>query len=322
MYKVLIIGAGKISAMFNKPSDGNYLTHCSGFYHDDRFVLEGIIDSDIDNAISASTIWNTNAYMEIEDFYNVCSADVVVIATPDETHYEIFMSLIQYKPKVVVLEKPVSLNLNESNEIKELADENDVRVIVNFSRRFYPEYKYVREVIRSESLGSLVTGTAYYGKGIIHNGSHLIDLLLYLFDNVSINKVYKNVENLKDDVTLSCSLFLNKDVNFNINAISSELYTIFEQEFLFTKGRVRFQNSGRRILIERIKDSDLFGGYKFLEVDEVIEVDFEQLFKFITDEVYDILGGKRNNISNLNNGIKGLELCVELKELYYETFGV
>lgn len=73
--------------------------------------------------------------------------DGAIIATPTKFHYEIFIKI--YKNiKNILIEKPLSLSIDEAYKIKELAYNNNV--CIGFCERFNPVSLYFRNLINDE----------------------------------------------------------------------------------------------------------------------------------------------------------------------------
>ncbi len=82
-------------------------------------------------------------------------ADVLVVATQDNSHFEFCRSALE-RGYQVLLEKPIATRVEEVLEIERLARRADRRVMVCFVLRFAAFYRKVREIIRSGALGELV----------------------------------------------------------------------------------------------------------------------------------------------------------------------
>jgi len=80
--------------------------------------------------------------------------DGFTIATPVETHYEIAKHLIEHK-KHVLVEKPISLHVSEAKELKALAEENRVNLMVGHVLLFHPAIRKIKELIDSGKIGKL-----------------------------------------------------------------------------------------------------------------------------------------------------------------------
>ncbi len=127
------------------------------------------------------------------------SIDLVVIGSPNATHFNLAKEALQ-AGKHVLVDKPFTVTTAEADELIELANRKQKVLTVFQSRRWDSDYKTVQKVIESKVLGNLVEYGAYYdrfrnfikegtwkeenlpGSGLLYDlGSHLIDQALYLF---------------------------------------------------------------------------------------------------------------------------------------------
>lgn len=95
--------------------------------------------------------------------------DVVVIATPDNAHYELLKQLVNYSLKLVICEKPLTTDLNEAREIVGLYKEREIPIMVNYTRRYVPFYDYLK------SHGKPLYGECCFNRGWLHTATHAID---------------------------------------------------------------------------------------------------------------------------------------------------
>lgn len=139
--------------------------------------------------------------------------ELVVINTPDSTHYE-YARMALEAGKHVIVEKPFTTTQDQADELIALADSKGLMLSVYQNRRWDADFLTVKDVIQKELLGRLVefestfaryrnfikpdtwkeTGTA--GGGMTYNlGSHLIDQAVQLFGKPEA--VYANIATLR-----------------------------------------------------------------------------------------------------------------------------
>ena len=80
--------------------------------------------------------------------------DGVIIATPPKSHYPIARFFLD-NGKHVLCEKPLTESSDEAAELVRLAEENGVALAVNQTRRFFPTYQKITQLIQEGVLGSL-----------------------------------------------------------------------------------------------------------------------------------------------------------------------
>ncbi len=81
-------------------------------------------------------------------------ADAVVIATPVGTHYALAKSTLE-AGKHVFVEKPLAASTKEAEELVELADKKDLRLMVGHTFEYSPPVRKVSSLIDSGEMGDI-----------------------------------------------------------------------------------------------------------------------------------------------------------------------
>lgn len=114
-------------------------------------------------------------------------ADIVVVATPTETHERVTaQALTAFSPRLLLCEKPIGASAAETRNILAMAERCDTTVVVNYFRHHLPALRDVREMVRRGDFGDLLGGSVLYSHGLRRNGSHFVALLLWLFGDVQM----------------------------------------------------------------------------------------------------------------------------------------
>ncbi len=117
-------------------------------------VLGGIVDLD------QSTIQRFRQVYKGMDFYDNIddsfkdSFDGYIVATPAATHSQIAKIIIQNRSHVLV-EKPLALNVKDASELNELAQENEINLMVGHLLLFHPAILKIKEMINDGAIGEL-----------------------------------------------------------------------------------------------------------------------------------------------------------------------
>jgi predicted dehydrogenase len=309
-YSVLIIGAGKIGAFFDSPKNEKVLTHAHAFSIHPGFRLLGFVDSDIEQAKRATCLWGGETFTSVADAFSRYVIDVAVIAVPDEFHYKLLKELSSYSPRLVFVEKPLTKTVAEAEEIISVYRDRQINLGLNYTRRFVPEFINLKEEIASGIYGNFLTGTGYYGKGTLHNGSHLIDLLRFLLGEITeartISQVYDFYD---DDPSRSAVLDMAKGGQFIMQALDCRSYTIFEMDMLFEKKRVRIIDSGFRIEFYRASESGIFAGYQYLYLENIMETGLSLALSHTAEAVYRHLVSETALCCTGVDGMQALKIC-------------
>lgn len=257
MYSALIIGAGQIAGGYDNPSDNDILTHAHAYENSKNIELLGFYDINIEQAKKMASKWDSKA---IEDLDEVKSIDVVSICTPNSFHLKSVQDALKLNPKVIFLEKPVSDNLKDAQEIYEISKK--VPVLVNFSRRFVKEFQELAKDIKTGKFGKYQTGSGFYGKGFIHNGSHMRNLMeLFLGDIKKITILEEINDFFENDTTKTAILEFENDKKFFMQGCDCNKFSIFDFDLMFEKAKIRIINSGNNIEIYTVKENLIYKGY-------------------------------------------------------------
>ena len=244
-YRVAIIGAGRIGAMMDDPSSPHILTHAHGYKACDGFEVVGFVDQELAKAEAASARWGGAAFKGVEELFETQAIDVVSICLPDDLHYATLLALAKKPIKFIFLEKPAVTTTAEADVVRTLYSELPTRVQVNYTRRFVPEIRRIREAIKSGNYGAFITGTGYYGKGLLHNGSHMVDLLQFLVGEVGkVAKVSETVDFYDHDPSVSALLTMCSGGVFYLSHIDSRKFHVFELDLTFERKRIRIRDLG------------------------------------------------------------------------------
>ncbi len=314
-YNVLIVGAGQIGALFDNPLSENILTHSHAFSKHKKFNLLGYVDTDINKSINAAKRWNCNYFHSMDEAFINNRVDVVCVAVPDEYHYEVLKRLSKFSVKFIFAEKPLTKTLQETKNIIAIYKQKKVPILVNYTRRFVPEFIYLKEIIDSKVFGDFVTGVGYYGKGILHNGSHMVDLLRYLIGEIiSVESLSYNFDFYSNDPSVNSILTFNNNSKFFMKDVDCSLYSIFELDLLFEKKRVRIVDLGCKIEIYEVCENEVFKGYKKLNKVKDIKTSLGEALYFAVDNISDFLEKKDELKCHVSDSYKTMEICLKLKE--------
>lgn len=110
--------------------------------------------------------------------------DVLSICTPAGDHLNSVVVATTRRPKVVLCEKPLAVCLGDAQAMRLAAERTGVRLAVSYQRRFYPGWSAARDAIRAGVIGDPIQVTTSVADGLLNNGTHNIDMIRYLLDEV------------------------------------------------------------------------------------------------------------------------------------------
>jgi scyllo-inositol 2-dehydrogenase (NADP+) len=172
----------------------------------------------VNNASEASKLYpNAQIVNDITPIVHPDSnIDLVIVTTPNTSHYSLAEQCIQ-SGKHVVVEKPFTITSNEAIKLIELAKEKNVVLSVYHNRRWDSDFLTVQSIIKDKLLGRLVEYEVHFdryvpnvnldawrlsgdaGSGILYDlGSHLIDQAIQLFGQPET--LYADIRTMNPDV--------------------------------------------------------------------------------------------------------------------------
>lgn len=314
-YSALIIGAGNISALFDSPGDDRVLTHAHAVVNQPELSLAGFVDPDPDRGAQGAARWGGKAYQSLSEAMAEANPAIVAVAAPDDYHYAILQEIAGYKPRFVFAEKPVTKTLAEAQEIQRLYREAQMPIGVNYTRRFVPEIKQIHDEIKSGETGALLRGTGYYGKGFVHNGSHMIDLIRYLVGTPDSFSVMDSLHDYyDDDPTITCQLNYSNGGSIMMQGVDCRWFTIFELELLFERKRIRMIDAGFRIEVYEVREDPVFAGYHKLHLLAAIDTSMGRAMQHAYCEIAHSLTNHENFLNPLEEAIETMRLCALIQE--------
>ena len=126
-------------------------------------------------------------------------ADLIVIATPNETHYP-YAKQALLAGKAVIVDKPFTIHSGEALELDALAKQTNTLLTIYHNRRYVSDFRTIQQILQQQLLGEVHTFEGTYfryrpekkpngrreqptpGSGVLYDlGPHLIDQCLMLF---------------------------------------------------------------------------------------------------------------------------------------------
>ena len=306
----LVIGAGKIGAFLDDPKRKEVLTHAHGYAVHPKFNLVGFVDTRYARAQRAAKVWGGNAYRMLEDAFAGGHVDVISLCTPEDDHYRTLQQLKRFRFRGGILEKALTDKLSTAQKIARDPFFARKPFPVNYMRRYVPEFRELRGRIERGSYGPFVTGSMHYGKGILRNGSHLIDLLRFFgFEVSGVRTISKLNDFYKEDASYGCALSVRGGGYVDMHVVPGKLYRLIEMDLIFERGRVRVLESGFVIEEYGVAADKVFPGYRVLERRRTQGTSFAAYMRYVVDDLYRSIVEKSTPLCSVVDAYEAQKLC-------------
>src|SRR5437867_8059335 len=189
--RVTLVGCGAISQSLHLPVLAGH----------ESVRLTALVDRARDRAEQLAKGYGVSIVASDAEELSAESVDAAIVATPASHHAPCAIDLMRRGIHVLV-EKPMALTAREAEDMVRVADETGRRLAVGYFRRLYPSIRLMKALIDRGFFGP---PTRFHAEGggryswaaatlasmrrdlagggvLIDYGSHILDLLFYLFD--------------------------------------------------------------------------------------------------------------------------------------------
>jgi predicted dehydrogenase len=178
-----IIGLGRIGHGFGVSAGGDPLCHSEAYARLENVEVAAGVDPDpARRAAFATRFPRAVVAATIEALPAGTRLDVVSVASPTPDHHASTLAALRLGPRVLLVEKPLAPSAAEAAALANAVGAAGCKLIVNYSRRFAPLLPALTAVAAADGpLGGATGACLRYSGGLIHNGTHWLDLLAAVF---------------------------------------------------------------------------------------------------------------------------------------------
>jgi predicted dehydrogenase len=315
--QVLIVGCGNIAGLFDqgRPSSDLPYTHAGAYFRDRRFKITVCVEPDDNRRTEFMEAWNVPVgFRSIDEILDSnYQFDVISICSPTSYHAHHLEIALRLKPKLIFCEKPVTTSLEETERLVEKCQNTNILLAVNYTRRWDPDISKLQALIHSGQWGVLRSIVGYYNKGILNNGSHMLDLLSLLVGSMNIIKVGKPIYDfLPSDPTVPVWLEGPNDLPVHLVCGHAEDYAIFELHLIFSLGVLTMEEGGMFWRERRASDSKIFKGYRMLEEGGRREGEYPRAMLQAIDNIYRAIKKDEPLASTGDSALSAQRLCEQI----------
>ncbi len=149
--------------------------------------------------LAAEKYPGVKTFRTLEDMLADDTVELVIVNTPSVTHFDYAKQVIA-AGKHLIVEKPFTATVAQAEELKALAEKQNVKLAVYHNRRYDSDYRTIKKILHENQLGEIIEAEIRYdryvpelsykvhketptpGVGCLYDlGSHLIDQALQLF---------------------------------------------------------------------------------------------------------------------------------------------
>lgn len=317
--KVLIIGCGNMAGGYDllQPEDAPPLGHAKAFSQHGGFALEACVEPDEAKRLAFQERWQIpTGYTSLNNIPVAAGQfDVISICSPTAAHAEDLQIALQLKPRLIFCEKPVTDNLQRTERLVQICANEKVGLAVNYSRRWSPQVAQLKAELANADWGAVRSVSAVYNKGILNNGSHMLDLLHCLFGPLRLTSVGQCLHDFFDnDPTVDATLRTEQGVPIQLNVAHAQDYAVFEMQIVTEKGVINMEDGGARWRFRRPHASAQLPSYRFLDHGEWTQPQGSLALRRAVANIYGALHSGDPLASTGANALQAQALCEQIKQ--------
>ncbi len=122
-------------------------------------------------------------YQNFEEMLEKESVDLVIVATPIATHYEVARRVLDFPMTGLYLEKSMATRLCEADELVHQAEEQHVYFVVGHQLRYSRGWADVKNLLEQGAIGQVHYIRAHRGSPLLTHHTHQTDLMRYYVDD-------------------------------------------------------------------------------------------------------------------------------------------
>ena len=317
VYKAALIGCGKIGSEYADSvlEEGVY-SHAQAYSVCPDTELVAICDSDPAALEKCGERWKVNRrYRDGLRMLENEQPDIVSVCTSDESHPSIInMAITAEGTRAVLAEKPLASQLGAANELVRLAAERGVVLAVNYSRRFDENHIWLKEYLDAGGIGEIQTVGGYYYKGLVHNGTHWLDLARYFFGEVASVWGANVMRDDEIDPTLDAILEFESGVSAHLQGCDYRAYSLSEMDLIGTRGRVRLVESGNQFEIYELTESRQYKGEMTLIKTKTVTGGLQKALLHALENLIDCLESGQQPRCSGSDAIASLKIATAIQE--------
>mgnify|MGYP001251771797 FL=1 len=282
------------------------------FQNSNYFNLVSIIDTSNKNLKKAKIDFPlVKVSKNYKDILKFSKISLVVISTPTKTHFKIAKFALENK-KHVLVEKPLSIKLNEVKSLENLSKKNNSLLFVDYPFIFSGSIKYIKKIIESKKYGNLIEIESFREKAPIRKDCdvvwdlsvHDISILNFLLNNNPIK--YSSLKISTLNKKLADTAYLNLVYKNKINVFLKNSWISPDKvrliKFKFKKAIIHCDEN------EQIYKIKVFHKKNINNLEfklEIPEVNLTEPLSVLVDYIYKSIKNNTNKIfdNNLNINI-------------------
>lgn len=232
---------------------------------------------------------------------------IVSICTPTPTHASITCEVANHPSvKAIFLEKPIAQSLEEADRIIKACEKNQIKLAVNYTRRWHPLWQATKKLSHFDEIISIV---GFHHGPLLRTGTHMLDIFNWYIGREPINVqafgyAESNYLTSSNDYNISGHITYEDNIEATIVSGKQKPYLLFEVDIFRRESRTKILENGKYYCHYKKFPSDKYSNIEELKPCEVVyerslPINRTPLYNAITQlttSIYDVITQLANSI--------------------------
>lgn len=321
--RVLIVGCGSIAGGYNQARPSlPPISHAAAFSGDGRFEIAACVDPDRERRRRFMEYWSIAAgYDQVSNLAD--AFDIISICSPTPLHAPHVLDAVRLRPRLIFCEKPVGSGLDDARLAVAACDDAGILLAVNYTRRWDPAVVALRRDIAQGKFGAIRSAACFYNKGVVHNGSHMIDLLHYVLQRplrLRASGVAAN-DFFDDDPVVAALLETDDGISVHLCPADARDYALFELQLVTQQGSVALEDGGLAWRLRQPVESAEFPGYKLLSAGERTPGSYMAAMTGAVANIYEAVTSGAELMSTGHTALESQTICEAIRSTALQQLG-
>ena len=283
--------------------------------------LGGLVEPNIDTINHYKQEYpNIKFFTDIEEAIKF-GFDGFVVATPVETHYVLGKKIIESNHHVLI-EKPITTNIKEAQDLNNLANKHNVNLMVGHLLLFHPAINKIKEMIDKNQIGDL---QYIYSNRLNLGNIRSEENVFWSFAPHDISIIQYFTDSFPSQISSNGGAFIQKEIHDTTmtfldypNNIKSHIYVSWLHPFkehrlvvIGSNGMLSYEDSSNEKLIKFYKKRYFLDEFTPIKEDgetEIIQYDQTAPLELELQYFINCLDGKDLKIANGQNALEVIQI--------------
>ena len=312
-----VVGLGQVGSRFDEESRPGVWSHVGAYLYLDEYfeLIAGVDPVQSQRDLFSARCPDLLVCPEISSLSSL-NLDVISITTPPHLRCELIELIANWDrpPKVIICEKPFALSISDREQIVSLCNDKNIRLIVNYNRRYQTLFNHAKGLIHSGYAGDICSITLKTPNRISSIGSHALNTLFYIASSSVVDFQYLNIPSLYEASEPAYDMLFNFEAGFpgRILVQGFKHQLIFDVEVICKQGKFDILDNGSKLQYSSFTKSNSFDNYEILSQPRVI---FEQPY---SESSFVNLMREAHGVITSNQQISSTATSAMASELYLD----